>query len=85
MVKFTFRALSIRTRSLGWSALSPVCASLLLMLFVTEEIMKDQGKDRPIDSIHEGEHWRRWIGILLAQHPIEERPERPHQNKFDGR
>jgi hypothetical protein len=54
------------------------------MFFDSKEVMKNQGKDRPIEGIHDKEHWRRWIPIL-AQHPTEERPQRAHQNKFDGR
>jgi len=46
--------------------------------------MKNQGKNHPIDNKHEKDHGRRWIRILLAQHPMEERQERAHQNKFDG-
>jgi hypothetical protein len=53
------------------------------MFYFTKEIMKNQGKDRPIEGVHDRDHWRRRIPIL-AQHPIEERQQGAHQNKFDG-
>jgi hypothetical protein len=54
------------------------------MFYFTKEIMKNQGKDCPIDNIHDKEHWRRWITILV-QHPIEERLQGAHQNKTNRR
>jgi hypothetical protein len=72
------------TSRIGRRALPGYGCVMHARFLLTKDVMKNQCKRYPIECIQNRDHWRRWIPVL-AQHPIEERQQGAHQNKFDGR
>jgi len=54
-----------------------------LALYFTQEIIKDQGKDSPVNSKPNKKKWRRCIRIHVQK--INKRQQGSHQNNFDRR